>query len=241
MVGVSYFTGGAKIKFYIYDNGSSDNLREILEPYIKSGIVEYKYFPGKKMQLFAYRDAVKRYKNKTQWMAFIDLDEFIVPTGSETIIDFLKDFDDCSQIVIPWVIYGSSGHKTTPEGLVMENYKYRAKDGHRTSHKSIVNPRNIFQVTCHSCNVAGKTLNQYKQVLCFPFFDASNRERIRINHYYCKSLESFEKRRMKGEAWNGYDNREDDFEKRDRNEVFDPIMDKYIEPVKQAIKQRRNR
>lgn len=28
-------------KFYIYDNESNDNLKEVLKPYIKSGIVEY--------------------------------------------------------------------------------------------------------------------------------------------------------------------------------------------------------
>ena len=50
-------------KFYLYDNESSDNTHEILEPYIKSGIVELKYFPGKTKQLAAYRDAIKNHKD----------------------------------------------------------------------------------------------------------------------------------------------------------------------------------
>lgn len=36
-------------KFYIYDNESSDNLKELLQPYIKSGIVVYHSSPGKRM------------------------------------------------------------------------------------------------------------------------------------------------------------------------------------------------
>ena len=32
-------------KFYIYDNESTDGTREVLEPYIASGLVDYTYFP----------------------------------------------------------------------------------------------------------------------------------------------------------------------------------------------------
>ncbi|ELV04510.1 glycosyltransferase family 92 protein [Brachyspira hampsonii] len=31
-------------RFYIYDNESTDNLKEVLEPYIKEGIVIYNFF-----------------------------------------------------------------------------------------------------------------------------------------------------------------------------------------------------
>ena len=37
-------------KFYVYDNESTDCTKEVLEPYIKSGLVEYTYFPGYRMQ-----------------------------------------------------------------------------------------------------------------------------------------------------------------------------------------------
>ena len=33
-------------KFYIYDNESTDDTKSILEPYIKRGIVDYKYWPA---------------------------------------------------------------------------------------------------------------------------------------------------------------------------------------------------
>ena len=38
-------------KFYIYDNESTDCTKEVLQPYIESGLVEYTYFPGYRKQL----------------------------------------------------------------------------------------------------------------------------------------------------------------------------------------------
>ena len=62
--------------FYIYDNDSPDNQREILQPYINTGIVTYKFLPGLRQQMTAYNDAVKNYKFFCRYMAFIDGDEF---------------------------------------------------------------------------------------------------------------------------------------------------------------------
>ncbi|MDR0319713.1 MAG: glycosyltransferase family 92 protein [Rickettsiales bacterium] len=68
-------------KFYIYDNESTDNTKEVLEPYIKSGLVEYTYWPGEKQQHHVYRDCLAKRKFDTKWLALIDLDEFLVVNG----------------------------------------------------------------------------------------------------------------------------------------------------------------
>lgn len=47
-------------KFYIYDNESSDNTKEVLKPYIDAGDVVYTYQPGQAQQVVAYNDAVKK-------------------------------------------------------------------------------------------------------------------------------------------------------------------------------------
>jgi len=47
-------------KFYIYDNESSDCTKDILQPYIDKGVVEYTYFPGSGVQLNAYIEIVCR-------------------------------------------------------------------------------------------------------------------------------------------------------------------------------------
>jgi hypothetical protein len=40
--------------FYIYDNGSTDNTPEILEPYVRTGLVTATAWPGQVQQLLAY-------------------------------------------------------------------------------------------------------------------------------------------------------------------------------------------
>ena len=76
-------------KFYIYDNESTDCTKEVLEPYIESGLVEYRYWPGQKQQLATYDDCFERHRLEARWIAVIDLDEFIVPMQDRSIPEFL--------------------------------------------------------------------------------------------------------------------------------------------------------
>ena len=63
--------------FIIYDNESTDNFREVLEPYIKSGLVTYSVIRGRRRQHDAYNKAVHDFRQKFRYMAFIDADEFM--------------------------------------------------------------------------------------------------------------------------------------------------------------------
>ena len=79
--------------FYLYDNESPDNQREVAAPYVKAGLVDYIPLPGKKMQMIAYSDAVNKFKYQCRYMAFIDLDEFIFPKvhwGSVLLMSSMK-------------------------------------------------------------------------------------------------------------------------------------------------------
>ena len=199
-------------RFYFYDNGSTDNTREVLEPYIKEGLVVYNYCEGKAMQIPAYADALYKYKNQTRWMAIIDLDEYIVPVEKDNIPDFLKDYEAFGGVGINWVVFDSSGHKTKPladGGLITANYKCVKKDYNwsgNTHIKSIVNPKEVKSVFHpHFCVFKNKkyTVDEnFKRVIgCFTEFHSSNK--IRVNHYYCKSEEEYLKKVVRGRAVNG--------------------------------------
>ena len=232
-------------KFYIYNNESSDNTREVLDPYIKEGIVVYEEFPGASLQCYSYSKTIRERRNKTKWLAIIDLDEFIVPTGNEDIKDFLKDFDGYSQIIVGWKVYGSDGHKNKPQGLVIENFKSCSAPDYITNSKVIVNPRYVRAVmNPHWCFVNGVSVDENKKLFeAYPYttyyLTPISKNKICINHYHNKSWEEYLQKCAKGCAdKNTLIRGKDLFEYYDKNEVFDPVMDKYITAVKAAIKKR---
>ena len=192
-------------KFYIYDNDSSDNTAEILAPYIKSGLVEYIFFPGMRQQLLAYDDCLAKHRLDARWIAVIDLDEFIVPLEDNSIPAFLKRFEDYPVVEVNWLIYGSGGAKKQEPGDVMQRFKdYSLPNHHLNRHiKSIINPRKVFSfIGCHEvARISGKAVDTH----CIPIKN-NFRERepiqdvIRINHYAVKSYEEFLQKRARGKA-----------------------------------------
>jgi glycosyltransferase involved in cell wall biosynthesis len=236
-------------KFYIYDNGSTDNTREVLKPYIDEKTVVYKFFPGKFKQMAAYEDAIKKYKFSTKWMIIMDLDEFIVPIQYDSIPDFLKDFEDCEQILINLATYGSSGHKTKPQGLVIENYKKRGELDETSvcSCRCILNPRLVSPRSLISNRffTFGKTVDENKKDLgisrSFDIPCGLTARKIRGNHYYTKSLEEYFERGKKGDAYEkkciGHRNMQlfEDLEGW-TNKVYDDAIGKYTTSLEHVMK-----
>lgn len=224
-------------KFYIYDNESTDETAKILKPYIKKGIVEYVYFPGSRMQNAAFIDIINKHCEETRWLAPIDLDEFLVPVKHKSLPEFLHTLPgNAACVIASWVLYGSSGHKTKPEGLIIENYKYRRKKP--AGCKSIINPRLIVQQTnAHvnffagyivDCN--GKKLGRIDQSNNPPSI-----ELLRCNHYKTKSYQEYVERCERGGGYSGNSRKEEKFARWDyynQDNVYDDIMDKYIEQLK---------
>jgi hypothetical protein len=109
----------------------------------------------------------------------------------DNIKDFLKEYENFSQITIHYRFFGTCGHKTKPEGLVIENYMYSKETC--ISGKSIVNPRTILGKTnVYYSNVIGMPVDERKvPYLQDPAVDIATTDIISINHYYTKSEEEF--------------------------------------------------
>lgn len=192
-------------KFYVYDNESTDCTKEVLEPYIKSGLVEYTYFPGYRMQLAAYDDCIDKHRLDTRWIAFIDLDEFIVPVKDKNIAEFLSRFEGFPAVEINWLIYGSGGAKAKEPGTMMERFKRHATPGHYLNRhvKSIVNPRRVFTMTgCHeAARISGHAADSHGNKIKKNFREREpQQDVIRINHYAVRSYEEFLEKQNRGRA-----------------------------------------
>ena len=213
-------------KIYIYDNESADDTVQILAPYIADGLVEYKYFPGKRMQLPAYRDCIKNHCNDVKWIMFIDLDEFVVPHKNKSLRGILNQQPkNVGQISMAWLRFGSNGHIRRPSGLVIENYTRRGRK--ITNCKSIVNPRVVKAPFVHVGDVANKTVF----IRC---------KTLRVNHYYCKSWQEYQRRKHRGDALLGDKFARDtfnksDFDRRDKNDIRDTDIFRYLPELKSAM------
>lgn len=111
--------------FIIYDNGSNDGTTEILEGLQKAGIIthiKWPDVPNKNPQVIAYEDAIARLRGKCEWIGFIDADEFIVLGKHNDIHSFIDDYQDVDGIAINWKLFGSSGHASVTDGLVIERF-----------------------------------------------------------------------------------------------------------------------
>jgi len=213
-------------KFYIYDNESTDNTREILSKY---PFIEYHFIPGIKQQLNAYNDCIKKHKRDTEWIAFIDLDEFIVPQTFDNIPDFIKSVHKTDLIEINWIVYGSSGHKTYSPVPVMQRFTKHSTPDHPVNNcvKSIVNPRRVFRFfSSHSPTLfcGRRTDSDGLKVRPNSFWTRSRKyDKIKINHYAVKSFEEFCEKQLRGDALFGDDRHRklEYFTRNDINEVSD--------------------
>ena len=220
--------------FFIYDNESEDNLHDVLEPYIESGLVTYELIPGRVRQLDAYNTAAYKYGHKFKYMGFIDADEFVFvrenSNGDYNLYNFVDNFmtthKNAGGLAINWLVFGSNGHVQKPEGGVLENYtkcadRYFIANQHI---KTICDPLKIlrfqnphFPIFCkgfHNLDEDGNVING-------PFNQNINFKKIRINHYFTKSQDEYIQKMQRGCAYNPNLRNMQDFYKHDQNYVTD--------------------
>lgn len=232
--------------FYIYDNESNDDTLKILEPYIKKGIVYYKFIKGKAQQLNAYNEALLNYRDDCKYMAFIDLDEYLFIDREKSITQVTDEIimnspKGAAGIGVNWALFGNSNYKTRPQGLITESYIYRSDEAFFANQhiKTICNPRMVrnyisphypmFKLGAFSVSSDG----------CKRLWGWFNRDvnwaNIRINHYYCKSQEDYLHKigRGLGDRIGNYDTKKYDLY--NRNENLDESMLRFVNELRKRV------
>ena len=228
--------------FYLYNNDSSDDYAEILSPYIKANLVTLTDWSGRLVMYPVYNDAITKHRFECRYMAFIDLDEFIFPKTNQSVVEVIDEVfsrePNVAALGVNWQLFGSNGEiKADYSRGVLERFTRRApsdwvlvlSEENMTGNvtiKSIVNPRRVdcwwsphyanYFRDFYSVNSEGvKTRN----IAGYPVAA----DKIVLNHYYTKSKEEFEKKKLPKGSLCFVDNPYvmENFYQHDRNEVFD--------------------
>jgi O-antigen biosynthesis protein len=193
--------------FVLYDNGSTDGGADLIRRSTFARNVTLIDWPHAAGQIPAYQDFCTNLAARFGWVAFIDLDEFIIPIGCTSIREALmrRSYADYSAILLQWLVYGPSGRQRRPNGLVVENYTHRLPEDFPASRhvKSLVRGKAVTTAgsTPHIINVSGPTCNtRGDTVLSYAEQPVVCHDVMLINHYFTKSREDWTLKVRRGKA-----------------------------------------
>lgn len=223
--------------FYIYDNGSKQPVKEVINSLGYADFVTVTRIPGRNMHVKAYQHCLDNFGYKSRWIAFIDMDEFIVPK-KESLPQLLEKYEEYGGLGMSWLIFGSNNHVDKPAGRQLENFTRRSETSFLANRhiKSIVQPRHVksaYKSHCFKFKPGFSCVNEYFVPIEEALADVSV-DTIQLNHYYCRSLEEYRqkvergisdtKRKRKLEEFHYHDNESNKVEDRTILEILDKLQ-----------------
>ncbi len=226
--------------FYLCDNDSTDGTEQYLQPYIANNTITYIKQSGTNQQLKCYEKIVAKYKNETEWLAFIDLDEYLVPLKAPNMPAFLKEFEDVSEVSLNWMNYGDSGAISRPTGLITEFFTSHGRYLNHTV-KSIVRPEKVIDFNAfgsnHYMRVEGASVNEYHKPVEFMLNFNISADKARVNHYILKSFAEFLYKKGRGHPEGTPIDFEYYFFHNENDITDDSSMRRFLPELKKRIKQ----
>lgn len=231
--------------FVMFNNGDKEPSYSILKSYIDAGKVSYYDFPHGRgdIQIVSYDLALHYFRHKTEWLAFLDLDEFAFPIHTNSLYPLLQPYEQEGIIGlnIPIATFGTSNLNHSPK-LQTESFVYRAKTEHPSNYTSKQFFRPLFHKTYeYGGNILapGMIDPNGKQTRYNKCFRSSNQ--LRINHYATRSLDDWRKKVKRG--WPigrpGGDLNKNMFNKKfkvcNRNEIHDTSMHRFLPELKAKL------
>lgn len=231
-------------KFFIYDNGSKVPLAETLRDDIDLGSVIVHSFPGYAKQTEAYMNCVLHCGRTSTWLAFIDVDEFILPKGTDDLRTILKGYEAFGALAMNWQTFGSSGHLEKPPGLQIENFLMRGpiEFGWNTHIKTIARPGVVGQaLNCHcfSYKSGHGCVSEDGKAVTDAWNKPATARRLQLNHYFSRSRAEFMEKLARGAA-DGTQKRMEFFDivERECGAVRDDGILRFVPALKAALEKR---
>lgn len=236
--------------FYLWNNLSSDEYVDVLQPYIDLGIVELFDVPVESrdfaMHLSLQSEAMVKTcrlaEGRYSWVVLIDIDEFVVPIASDSLKTILEEYEAFAGVWANWICFGTSSISRIPSNkLMIEMLTKRAllNHTHNLYYKWILKPESlremvnihipIFYPGFFGVSPEKEPVNGI--IALYPCID-----KLRINHYWARDEEYFYRVKAPRRAgWIG--SRESEFVKLNQefNAEEDEAILRFVAPLREAV------
>ncbi len=197
--------------FYLYNNFSDDNYEEVLAPFIDQGLVTLIDWKVMRGQNSAYAACVEEYSGESNWIAFIDIDEYICLKDDSSLAHWLSAYTKYPSVLLNWKMFGSSGLDRRDEDKLLIEQFTSSWECLTDVGKSIVNTSFKFEKCNHPHLFTSKkngfripAVDQFKRfVFSWHFRPAllGKASAAQVNHYWSKSYQDFiYKETVRGDA-----------------------------------------
>lgn len=238
-------------KIIIFNNESDDKTLELLQEISlvdpRVMVIDWPTLAEEGPQEAAYNYAIKLFKS--EWVAFFDIDEFLVPWRDKSVTSFLDKIpEDVSEIHINWRGFGSSFKNSIIYDFVVENFTKCSEPQWPSNfhYKTFVRQEAIEKVFTHFATISygRRVLSDYTEVDSenIGFASKAIYDGIQINHYQCKTFFEFRQRMRNGNAYFAYgvaaNYRESSYRRfleLDKNDTKDNKIDSFIQGMKVAF------
>ncbi len=196
-------------RVFLYDNDSRDDHREVLAPYIESGVVVLHEWPlpvsggtGRPSGIIrAFDHCLAEHGHESRWIAFLDIDEFLFSPLGRPMPEVLEGYERWPGVCVCRAEFGTSGHEKRPPGLVIENYVHRLRQqpDTRVYTKAVVDPARTSRTVSvhHFAHSDGLPVDENEcpvDMKIRPELIPVSYERLRVNHYGTKSQEELQRK-----------------------------------------------
>ncbi len=205
---VAYYRRLGFDEIIVYDNKSTDGSTELLKALAKAGVITYRFWTmgaTTSPQISAYTDAVMRCT--TDWILFIDTDEFLVLHHHDNVTDFLAPFHarpGVGVVGINWRLFGDNGMAENDGRPATERFTRAAEAEFETNahFKSFNRLDSVIKCeNMHACHVNNVYVHASGRILDMIDFGVASRIELHIaqvNHYFTRTWAEYQEKKRRG-------------------------------------------
>jgi hypothetical protein len=182
----------------LYDNSDLNDMAYLRR--INKNIMVI-HFPGMGKQIPAYNHFIHYYRQRYDYVAFFDADEFLVLKQHRTIGEFCREHISEGALGVNWYIFGNNNRERYEQDLVIRRFTKRASkmDPHV---KTIAKCSDLRRMMIHHpLDLSGKPFyNIKKELMSGPRNFSVDDSIVQLNHYMTKSNEELVYKIRRGRA-----------------------------------------